>query len=225
VNTSPNGIDGGPLGFLTWTIPATVGTLACDAVAPGSESPRLGRMLNWAVVLMALGYLFSCGTRFYDVSPEARQSARPRKLADDPVWPGAESIDAKLKGGNLSALLAEPPFVPPPPLEQRQGNYWMMSQRSGTISYLTFAAGFSLAVYVMFFIACDRYGLQLAFFGTFGTNALLAYIIHDMVDNAVKPFIPKDSPVWYVAAGLLLFFAITWVFVRHFEKRGVYLRV
>ena len=32
-NTQPNGVDGGPLGFLTWTIPATVGTLACDAVA------------------------------------------------------------------------------------------------------------------------------------------------------------------------------------------------
>ena len=101
----------------------------------------------------------------------------------------------------------------------------MMSQRSGTISYLTFAAGFSLAVYVLFYIACDRYGFQPAFFGTFGTNALLAYIIHDMVDDAVKPFIPKDSPAWYVGAGLLLFFAITWVFVRHFEKRGVYLRV
>ena len=33
VNSSPNGIDGGPLGFLTWTIPAIVGTLACDALA------------------------------------------------------------------------------------------------------------------------------------------------------------------------------------------------
>jgi len=225
VNTSPNGIDGGPLGFLTWTIPATVGTLACDAVAPGTAAPRLGRMLIWAAVLMALGYLCSCGTRFYDVSPGAEQSPPPRKLAEHPVWPGSESIDAKLKGGNPSTFLAEPPFVPPPGPGERQGNYWMMSQRSGTISYLTFAAGFSLAVYVLFFIACDRYGFELAFFRTFGTNALLAYIIHDMVDNAVKPFIPKDSPAWYVCAGLLLFFAITWVFVRHFEKRGVYLRV
>ena len=28
-------IDGGPLGFLTWTIPLLVGSLAYDVVAPG----------------------------------------------------------------------------------------------------------------------------------------------------------------------------------------------
>ena len=29
-NGQPNGIDGGPLGFLTWTIPTIIGTFACD---------------------------------------------------------------------------------------------------------------------------------------------------------------------------------------------------
>ncbi len=229
-NTDPNVIDGGPLGFLTWTIPATVGTLACDAVASAGGRPKLGRLLAWAVALMALGYLFSCGTRFYDVPPDRVESLRGQRLAEHPVWPAREAIDAKLQDGKLSALLAEPPFVPPPgegehKADVRKWNYWMMSQRGGTLSYLTFSAGFSLAVFILFFIACDRFGLELAFFGTFGTNALLAYIVHDMVSNAVSPFIPKDAPGWYVTAGLLLFFAISWLFIRHFEKRGVYLRV
>src|SRR5262249_14569891 len=159
-----------------------------------------------------------CLPRLSDV-PTAEPPAS--RLAQSPVAPPW----GRAAGRSLSTLLAEPPFVPPPGPEQRQGNYWMMSQRSGTISYLTFAAGFSLAVYVLFFIACDRNRLELAFFRTFGTNALLAYIIHDMVDDAVKPFIPKASPAWYGGAGLLLSFPITWLFVRHFEKRGVYLRV
>ena len=30
-----------------------------------------------------------------------------------------------------------------------------MSQRTGSISYLTFSAGFSLAVYALFVLACD----------------------------------------------------------------------
>src|SRR5262249_54403624 len=66
VNSPPNGIDGGPLGFLTWTIPAIVGTLACDAVMSDAGC-RPGKMILWSVVLMVLGYGLSCGTRAYDV--------------------------------------------------------------------------------------------------------------------------------------------------------------
>jgi len=225
VNTSPMAIDGGPLAFLTWIIPATVGTLACDAVTADAAGPKLRRMLAWAAALMLVGYLFSCGTRFYDVPAERIESLRGRKLAERPVWPGQDAIEAKLRAGKVTALLAEPPFVAPPNAEARKLNYWMMSQRAGTVSYLMFASGFSLALYVLFFVACDLYGLELAFFRTFGTNALLAYIVHDLVDAAVSPFIPQDAPGWYVTAGVLLFFAITWMFIRHFEKRGVYLRV
>lgn len=257
VNTAPNGIDGGPLAFLTWTIPAIVGTLACDAVASAfSRSPskietelesqalkenplgrdarlvykavprpKLGQMLTWAGFLMVLGYGFSCGTRFYDVPPEQIESLRTEKLAKHPVWPAADAIEAKFKSGAISEYLAEPPFVAPPGAEVRKWNYWMMSQRGGTISYLTFSAGFSLALYVLFFVACDVYGLSLAFFRTFGTNALLAYVLHDLVENAIGRFIPNDSPGWYLTCGLSLFFAMTWLFVRHFERQGAYLRV
>ena len=101
----------------------------------------------------------------------------------------------------------------------------MMSQRAGTLSYLTFSAGFSLAVYLLFYLACDWGKLQLPFFRTFGTNALAAYVLHDLVGNAVQPFIPKDAPGWYVVGGLLVFFWITWLFVRALEKQGCYLRV
>jgi predicted acyltransferase len=255
VNANPPGIDGGPLGFLTWTIPAMVGTLACDAVVSNSGSPKLGRMTAWAIALMVLGYLFSCGTRFYDVPPDMIDSLRSQKLADQPVWPPTSAIKSKLGSGKLSELLAEPPFVPPPSKDPRKSdeilesedllesqdppkkqdpptsqdfrkwNYWMMSQRGGTLSYLTFSAGFSLAVFVLFYVVCDIWGFQLSFFSTFGTNALMAYILHDMVGTAIERFIPKDSPGWYVTCGVLVFFAINWLVLRHFEKQGVFLRV
>lgn len=230
VNTPPNGIDGGPLGFLTWTIPTIVGTLACDLLVcpPGTpqlRSPLWGRAALVAVCLMALGYAFSCGTRFYDVPPSYQASLQQQKLAADPIMPSREQVQNKRAEENLTAWLAEPPFVAPPDASGRQWNYWMMSQRSGSLSYLTFAAGFALFVYLLFFVACDVWGWQLAFFKTFGTNALLAYVVHDQVGDAVKPFIPGDAPAWYVIAGLTLFFWITWLFVRSFEKRGMFLRV
>jgi predicted acyltransferase len=229
VNTAPNGIDGGPLGFLTWTIPAIIGTLACDVfVLPRNQlqigSQVLNKVLIASLLVMGLGYAISCGTRLYDVPADQVESLKDQKLAVDSVLPTTERVQAKLSEGSISAWLAEPPFVKPPEKEFRKWNYWMMSQRGGTLAYLTFSAGFSLAVFLVFFIVCDLYGLQLPFFRTFGTNALIAYVLHSMVSSAVQPFFPKDSPGWYAWGGLGLFFLVTWMFVRNLEKQGVYLR-
>jgi predicted acyltransferase len=54
-------IDGGPLGFLTWSIPVLIGSLAYDAVAGKHESASLaGKLLAWSMVLMGLGFGLSC---------------------------------------------------------------------------------------------------------------------------------------------------------------------
>ena len=187
VNTPPNGIDGGPLGFLTWTIPALVGTFACDAMTEGTGF-RIGKMLAWSLFLMVLGYGLSCGTRLYDV-PAAEQN-RPR-----PNSPTAHRALAGPRKGPRTLVLAGRAAVREPPgPTQRQGNYWMIGPRSGSVSYLTFAAGFSLAVFVLFHLGCDRLGWQIGFFRTLGTNALAAYILGGMVDTAVKPFVPRNAP-------------------------------
>jgi hypothetical protein len=230
----PNGIDGGPLGFLTWTIPTLVGTLTCDVVTGAQQRPPLLPMLFWAALLMGLGYLVSCGTRLYDVPPQAE--APVEKLATQPVLPPSEALSTareRIQQGQFTQLLAEPPFVPPPhPAEQldqshrvRQWNYWMMSQRAGTISYLTFSAGFSVAVYVLFYIFSDIAGLHLGVFRTFGTNALVAYVLHMMVASAVQPFMPRDVPAWYMWTGCAVYMFVTYLFVRTLEKREIYIRL
>jgi hypothetical protein len=177
-------IDGGPLGFLTWAIPTLVGSLAYDAVAGTSESTRpVAKLAMWSVVLMGLGYLFSC----------------------------------------FSGSLAPPPFVQP--IAGIQVSLWTMSQRTGSVSYQTFAAGFSLAVYALFVVLCDRGGLRIGMFRTFGQNPLAAYIIHPMVAGAVKPYVPNDSPLWYVGAGFLLYFGISYLFIRYLEEHKVFIRL
>jgi len=229
-------IDGGPLGFLTWTIPTMVGTLACDAVAGAAGRPRLGRMIAWSALLMGFGYLVSCGTTLYDVPPDQVSALAKQRFADDPVIPSSDRLArarAKIAAGHWTELLAEPPFIPPPHLDLkihesyrlRKWNYWMMSQRSGTISYLTFSAGFSLAVYVLFYVACDIYPLQWSIFRTFGMNALAGYILHMMVASAVKPFMPEDVPGWYMWAGCAVFMLITYLFVRNLEKNDIYIKL
>jgi predicted acyltransferase len=228
VNTPPNGIDGGPFGFLTWTIPAIVGTFACDATVRSDGSPRTTSMLFWAMALMLFGYELSCGTRFYDL-PRLRLIPRPPVLAASPVVPPLYRYGIGDPPFGISdpqeSLFAELPFAPAPPPDQRQWNYWMMSQRSGTISYLTFAAGFSLVVFVLFCAACDQVGWRLALFRTLGTNALAGYILHGALETAVKPWIPRDAPWWEVAAGLIVCFGVTYLVLRLMEQKGIFLRM
>lgn len=230
-NTGPNAIDGGPLGFLTWCIPAIVGTLACDYfVQPRDSQPSKPRKIKPVVLaacgLMLLGYIMSCPTRLYDVPKSQQAELASVKLAEDPVLPSMARIQAKLSATGIAGMFAEPPFVKPPDEKARKWNYWMMSQRAGTLTYLTFSAGFSLLVFALFYVVSDVYKIQVPAFRTFGTNALIAYILQQtVVSQAVQTFFPKDSPAWYAYTGLGIFFLITWLFVKQLEKQGVYLRV
>ena len=140
---------------------------------------------------------------------------------------------ARIGEGRWAELLAEPPFVPPPHPDGnigqsyrfRKWNYWMMSQRSGSVSYLTFSAGLSLALYLLFYVACDIYPLQLGVLRTFGTNALAGYVLHGMVASAVQPFMPQDVPGWYMWSGCAVFLLITYLFVRSLEKNDIYIKL
>ncbi len=219
VTDGVTGIDGGILGFLAWTIPTILGTLACDAVTRADGRPRLAGIVAWGVLLMASGWLMSCLTTLYGVPESQVATLTEQRYASDAVVPSSERLEA----ARLS--WAEPPFVPPPDALHRKHNYWMMSQRAGTLSYHTFAGGLSLVLYAVFYVACDIWGWQLGVFRTLGTNALVGYVLHGMVDGAVSPFIPRDAPGWYVTCGFLLYFGITYLFIRHLEKSGIYLKL
>ena len=171
-------IDGGALGFLTWTIPVLAGSLTymhADATKAA--------MLRVAALLMAAGYALSC-----------------------------------LSNGGV---LAAPPFVAP----WHARDMWTMSQQAGSVSYLTFATGFSLAAYVFFRWWTDEKGRQLGVFRTLGVNALAGYIIHSLVEDAVKPYAPKDSPLAWALFTFAVFFGITWLFLRSLEKNKLFLRL
>lgn len=216
------GIDGGVLGFLAWTTPMIVGTLACDMLVVGNPQRRVGRLFGWGVLLMLVGWLLSCGSSLYDMPATAMGAADSNveeKWAADPVWPSGERREAH------ALRTIEPPFAPPPGPELREENFWMMSQRAATLSYHVFAAGLSLALFGAFYVACDLWGWRLGLFRTLGTNALAAYVLHGIVGNAVERFMPEDSPAWYVAAGFAVYFGVTYLFLRKLERDGIYLKL
>lgn len=225
VNSSPTGIDGGPLGFLAWSVPALAGTLACDMVRlHGIGSAR--RLVACGVVVALCGWGMSNVTVLYNVHREKADSssaaesiARVPKYADDPVIP---KID-RWKGWN--GTYAEPPFVPPPSDQVRQWNYWMMCQRCSSLSYVTFAAGISLVLYALFLFVSDGLGVQVGLFRTLGTNSLAAYLLHDIAGWLITPYVPKDSSVGLVLMGLLASIGFVYLGCCLLERKGWYLRV
>jgi predicted acyltransferase len=54
------GIDGGPLGFLTWSVPMLAGSLAYDELLASSPAKASRRLLLFGLVTMLFGYLISC---------------------------------------------------------------------------------------------------------------------------------------------------------------------
>jgi predicted acyltransferase len=225
------GIDGGPLGFLTWTIPMLAGSLAYDCVRARSGQARshaptvppshgIGRLFTWGVVLMVLGYGLACLNL---ILPPVTQYE----------WEKVEEWGRKNAAAGNSALLlshppadprdwlVQPPFVPP----SRPVSLWTMSQRAGSVSYQTFSTGLSLALFALFVLACDLWRLRLGVFTTLGTNALAGYVIHMLVEEPVKDYAPRDSPLWYALAAFAVFFGICYLFLRHMEKNRLFLRL
>jgi predicted acyltransferase len=245
IPTAASGIDGGPLGFLTWTIPTMVGTLACDVMTgPRGSAGKFTRVFAWGVLLMGIGWILSCGTRIYDVPEASRSSLAKAKTARNPVIPSKPEFDAwwndRVKPGKWSEALAEPPFVPPPheatnkkgkkePVDEsyyyRKWNYWMMCQRAGTISYLTYGAGISLVIYGLFFLLADVIGWRIGVFRTLGSNALVGYILHEITGEAVKKFVPNDAPAIVMWISFGVFFFMTWLFIRSLEKQKIFIKL
>ena len=176
-------IDGGLLGFLTWSIPTLAGAYAYDVIAQRGAAGAMKPLLGWGTALMVTGYGIACL--------------------------------------NQGGTRVPPPFFPPTgPID-----LWTMSQRAGSLSYLTFAAGFSLVVYVVFIRLVDLRGWHSRLFATLGQNALAAYLIHLWVDDFVKPFAPRDAPWWWVLAAFTFFFGLTCAMVHVLNRRGLFLRL
>jgi predicted acyltransferase len=176
-------IDGGPLGFLTWTIPTLAGAYAFDCRRDLGPERSLRPLVRWGVSLMILGYALSC-------------------------------LSA---GGHLAA----PPFFPP----RAPVDLWTMSQRAGSLSYLTFAAGFSLALYAGFVWCCDLRRWHSRLFGILGANALAGYLIHSLVDVPFSFARDRNAPLWLALVWTAAFIAVSTFFVWLLNRRGWFLRV
>jgi predicted acyltransferase len=214
------GLDGGPFGFLAWTMPQLVGSFAYDCMIRGRLRSAFLQLLTWSIILMAAGYGLSCLSTRYPLTEPPSTKEGDIQVAPSPLVPpnSANADTSKLQ-------LAEAPFVQPPAGEQRQLNYWLIDKRVVTLPFNLFSSGFALVIYALFVLFSDIGGWQVGFFRTLGQNALAAYVLHEIVNGAVRVFAPDDSPLWWIVTTFAVYVGITYMFVRHLEKHGIYIRM
>lgn len=195
--TDPRGIDGGPLGFLTWTIPLVLGTLTHDWVVRERQRGVVILFLM-GLLIAAAGYGLSLLNKF----------TPPNDISQLPNWSGIHDGF---------------PFSGPP--TQFAVNYWTMSQRAGSVTYPLFAAGFALMVYAGFVLLSDRWDVCWGYLDLFGRHALAGYIVHGMASQVVRPFVPKDSPLWWVGVGFVVFLGLITLVLRYLDRNRLYLKL
>ena len=228
--------DGGFLGLLSWSEIMMVGTMLPDLIAGWGQQQRVTKLLKLGVALMLFGYSASCLTRLYDKQTyvSTTSDSAPHQHVESanpgaPIFPKAFSPVLpdwqQLSRREWNSLFAEPPFVPPPPKEVREPNYWAMDKRIVSQSFVFFSAGFAILAYALFVRLGDEARLAFGPFTTFGQNPLAAYIIHHFVTDSLVAFFPKDSQMLWATLGMFLSMWITHTFVAFLSKRGLYLRL
>jgi predicted acyltransferase len=220
-----HGREGGPLGFLVWAVPQIVGSLAYDLVVR-QQPGRAGRQLLIAgVALGGIGYGLSSLSSLYPVAqgpqPVAYLYPETEQRTESPVLPRFTDRSA----GEMRAYFRDPPFVPPPVERIRLWNYWLLSRRLATPTFVLTASGFGLMVYAAFVWLCDARTFRLGVLRTLGQNPLIAYLLDSVIGGLVSDFFSESVGWTWALAGSAVRFGVAYVPVRLLEWRRIYLRL
>ena len=207
--------DGGCFVTMSWGAIMLSGAIAHDFVVGRSPVRAATSLIGYGLLLMIAAYGLSCISTVYDIASDS--SVPAARLAEFPVFPSRDQLATQ------PIRLAELPFFAPP--AERPFNYWLMSKRIVSIPFILFASGFAMATLAAFCLLTDHSGVTIGLFRTFGINALAAYFLHHAIEIAIQGIVPKDAPLWWCCIGLVLFYVMTYAFIRYLEKQRLFIRL
>ncbi|QDT50974.1 hypothetical protein Pan258_50570 [Symmachiella dynata] len=90
--------DGGFFGIMSWSVAMLAGSLVYDILATNTRKNAGGKIFLFAAVFMIIGYILSCGTRFYDTPlPAAPEKPAAKKEASEKEGGDKKASDEKAK--------------------------------------------------------------------------------------------------------------------------------
>jgi predicted acyltransferase len=217
--------EGGPLGFLVWAVPQIAGSLVYDLVVRRPPRQASRKLLTAGIALVGIGFGLGCLSSLYPVARGERFDAysypETEQRTESPVVPRFTDESAR----DMAGYFRDPPFVPPPPERIRLWNYWMLSRRLATPTFMLTTTGFGLLLYAVFVVLCDAGTFSLGVLRTFGQNPLIAYLLDGWMGGVVAGLGPEDGGWPWELARSAVRFCLTYAPVRLLEWRRIYLRL
>jgi hypothetical protein len=122
-------------------------------------------------------------------------------------------------------------FVPPPLFPPtRDMNMMVMSQRTGSVTYHMFAAGFGGIIWYIWHLISDQWGRAPKIIYTalyyYSVQAIFMFTLGDMLQDSIrKTLFPSDSPPsWCWLATPILIYS-SFIATRYLTESGVMLRM
>jgi hypothetical protein len=212
--------DAGLPSMLGQVVPMVVGALAYDALLHyrGSTSGRSRKALSFPTAnpprkllllcaagagLMLEAYVLSC----LPLGPVCFNDQRDEVACPAPELHWALAPFAVPSSPTVVSLLS---------LAKKNGS---------TISYQLFASGFSLVMFILCLIAGDWLHWEVPFLTLLGSEALTAYVVHEIARPLFWYFDPSDAPWWWSLPMSVIFCSFTWMCVKWMKGKGTTLRL
>ena len=82
-----------------------------------------------------------------------------------------------------------------------------------------------MALFALFVWVVDSRGRSLRIFRVLGQNALVAYLLHHIVEHSLTPLFPKDSPLWLCLLGLGIFLTVNVLMMEYLDRQKLHLKL
>jgi predicted acyltransferase len=102
---------------------------------------------------------------------------------------------------------------------------WEFSQRSMTMAYPIFASGLSILTYTAFYLMGDIWKQNIPFLQVLGYNALIIYILQQILIVFYGDFLPGTAPLWQAILGFVVIYGICHLVARNMAKNKLIVKL
>jgi hypothetical protein len=94
-----------------------------------------------------------------------------------------------------------------------------------TIAYPIFASGLSILTYTAFYLIGDIWKQNIPFLKVLGYNALIIYILQQILIVFYGDFLPGTAPLWQAILGFVVIYGICHFVARNMAKNKLIVKL
>lgn len=103
--------------------------------------------------------------------------------------------------------------------------FWYFSQKAMSAPYTLYSTGLSFLTLPVFYVLCERFKITFPTLTVMGKNALVLYILHNVVTDSNISLFPGDATFGRALLGYAGLYFICWSVARKLDRDGVIIKL